>query len=183
MVSTSAPIAIRLSRGNQRRRLNTDTPTIPPSTTNEQQRQPPAPERTTALISYRRADELFENLQQRMTQLRQMQNAQMIRRSERQHLDDMINELLENCSEISDVLAMSSDICSEHVLNALHHFTSIKNADLESCVICKVDFARCNLKKRPIVKTSCDHVFHRECLKKWMVASDNLTCPLCRSRV
>jgi len=179
-------ITFYLGRANQRRRLNNEanTPTVAPSSNERQrERQPSVPERTTALISYRRADELFENLQQRMTQLRQMQNAQMIRRSQRQHLDDMINELLENCSEISDVLAMSSDICSEHVLDALYHFASIKNVDAESCAICKVDFARCNLKRKPVVKTSCNHAFHRECLKKWMVASDNLTCPLCRSRV
>jgi len=198
-------IMFHLGRSNQRRRLNTNTSTssLPPSndrrtvrrnasTNTETQSTPPAStttqvtvRRQTALISYRRADELFEHLQQRMTELRELQNAQMIRRSQRQHLDSMVDELLENCSEISDVLSMSPTSCSEHVLNTMHFFKSLPASYIgTSCVICNVDFtSRTNLKKRPIVKTSCNHVFHRECLKKWMIASDNLTCPLCRSRV
>merc|ERR1711862_239783 len=50
-----------------------------------------------ALISYRRADELFDHLQARMALLREMQNAQMMRRSQSQKLNVMVTRLLEGC--------------------------------------------------------------------------------------
>lgn len=40
----------------------------------------------------------------------------------------------------------------------------------EECSICL------NILNRSILKTECNHFFHKECLTKWK----NKTCPLCR---
>jgi len=47
----------------------------------------------------------------------------------------------------------------------------------ENCSIC---LGRLN-KNMKVVKTSCNHVFHSKCLKKWII--DNQKCPLCRKNI
>ncbi len=43
------------------------------------------------------------------------------------------------------------------------------------CAICREEYsARCH-------KTKCDHIFHTECLNKWLKAGEN--CPLCRADI
>jgi len=51
-------------------------------------------------------------------------------------------------------------------------------AVLESaeCSICMVGFQDSDL---PIIKTNCNHIFHKDCLKNWLERF-NRNCPLCR---
>jgi len=55
---------------------------------------------------------------------------------------------------------------------------TLSSADLQenpSCSICMEEY--CGTK--PIVKTACGHIFHKQCLKNWLQVDK--TCPLCRS--
>ena len=36
---------------------------------------------------------------------------------------------------------------------------------------------------RGVLQTTCRHVFHTNCLKRWMVHHQTLTCPMCRSSI
>lgn len=36
---------------------------------------------------------------------------------------------------------------------------------------------------RGLFKTSCNHVFHSKCIRRWMVTHKNLTCPMCRQPI
>ena len=99
-------------------------------------------------------------------------------------LDPKVDLLLEGCIEISDLSSMSPASYSNQAANGSRHFETIPSPDIaQSCVICQDDFGRCDSERKPIVKTSCDHLFHRGCLKKWMITSSNLTCPVCRSPI
>lgn len=51
-----------------------------------------------------------------------------------------------------------------------------KEKNKDKCVICFE-----NLKNNLVVKTPCNHLVHRKCLKKWLL--DNKTCPLCRKNI
>lgn len=46
----------------------------------------------------------------------------------------------------------------------------------DKCIICFE-----NLKNNLTVKTPCNHLVHRKCLKKWLL--DNNNCPLCRNEI
>lgn len=39
------------------------------------------------------------------------------------------------------------------------------------------------IRGRGVVRTTCTHIFHTRCLKRWMVGHNNLTCPMCRSSI
>jgi hypothetical protein len=45
----------------------------------------------------------------------------------------------------------------------------------DDCPICFT-----NLGTNDMIKTNCDHVFHKECLNKWLEVNDS--CPVCRRR-
>lgn len=39
------------------------------------------------------------------------------------------------------------------------------------------------IKGRGLFKTSCNHVFHAKCMRRWMVTHKHLTCPMCRQPI
>lgn len=52
----------------------------------------------------------------------------------------------------------------------------VKDSD-QQCVICLSDFN----KEEEAVKTSCNHLYHKECLRTWF--KENNSCPTCRKTV
>lgn len=50
--------------------------------------------------------------------------------------------------------------------------TEEEKNNVECCVICLME------EKENLVKLSCQHVFHKECIKRWLLNSNN--CPICR---
>lgn len=48
----------------------------------------------------------------------------------------------------------------------------------KECSICMIEFND----GKAIVKTSCNHVFHQDCIRKWLERF-NKTCPLCREEL
>ena len=92
---------------------------------------------------------------------------------------ELMEELKEGCALATRAHSMSANSSSEHVLKQSHHHVSVPSSDVaSSCVICNAYFSSCDLRQKPIVKASCNHLFQRECLKKWMITSDDLKCPL-----
>ena len=192
-------VILHLERSTQRRRLNTDTPnsvSAPQEAREEGQiaaRRTPQQARPALLsiriarelnwriersqLLYNSCDELRKAVQEKKMintygAVHELQLFNTLTKHLREHQNDMINEA-------TRIEAMSAASSSEHVLEHLHHCACVPSSDVaSSCVVCNDDFSGCDL----IVKTSCNHVFHRECLKNWMIASDNVKCPLCRSR-
>ena len=55
-------------------------------------------------------------------------------------------------------------------------FSTIKDKKITKCTICIEDFQDENI----VSVTPCNHIFHFECIKKWMVNDINhIKCPLC----
>ena len=50
--------------------------------------------------------------------------------------------------------------------------TEEEKNNVECCVICLME------EKENLVKLSCQHVFHKECIRRWLLNSNN--CPVCR---
>ena len=48
------------------------------------------------------------------------------------------------------------------------------------CVICIEDYER---GERCFVMPGCAHMFHRECMRKWLRQGNNPTCPICRAKL
>lgn len=55
----------------------------------------------------------------------------------------------------------------------------INNIFKDDCAICYESLKGSNEDK--IYKTPCTHIFHAECLKKWV--RSKLECPLCRAKL
>ena len=54
---------------------------------------------------------------------------------------------------------------------------------VKTCIICMESFSFPNpnlLINHLIVRTPCGHLFHKECLQRWMNMDQNPTCPKCR---
>lgn len=48
----------------------------------------------------------------------------------------------------------------------------------DTCQICLEDYQE----NRIVVKTPCNHIFHKKCIKKWF-CDTNVKCPLCREDI
>jgi len=57
---------------------------------------------------------------------------------------------------------------------------------LKHCVICLEEFC-CGSEEQYIVRTKCMHVFHEQCVAKWImqcgITNPQYPCPLCRSQI
>lgn len=51
-----------------------------------------------------------------------------------------------------------------------------KNNDNQDCSICLEKISNV------FYKTTCDHLFHYNCIKKWFITNKNITCPYCRKK-
>ena len=58
--------------------------------------------------------------------------------------------------------------------------SQIRNSSKYKCCICMSMFTESTSANKTVV-TKCDHVFHRECIQKWIAASRR--CPLCASDI
>jgi hypothetical protein len=73
---------------------------------------------------------------------------------------------------------------SMNILNSLEDFTFSSNDinknndkdDNHKCPICLENLENINK------KTNCNHIFHKECISKWININKN-TCPLCRNKL
>jgi hypothetical protein len=55
---------------------------------------------------------------------------------------------------------------------------SEKNMELVDCQICQTQYES---EDEVIILPECNHYFHSDCIKKWLLEYDN-TCPLCRKK-
>ena len=53
----------------------------------------------------------------------------------------------------------------------------LKNKDI--CCICLQNFKE----KEKVRKLPCKHNFHKKCIDKWFSKADDLSCPICRSKL
>lgn len=49
----------------------------------------------------------------------------------------------------------------------------------EECSIC-LDYLS---KDNKIIKLECDHIYHSECIKEWLLRDKDNNCPLCRNNI
>ena len=57
-----------------------------------------------------------------------------------------------------------------------HIITHYDLEDINECPICMVDY-----KENEITKiTSCGHIFHTECIDRWIKKKKAYNCPICR---
>ena len=80
---------------------------------------------------------------------------------------------------------IENELTMDHLINRCQHvkrhdMLALKEAteedvDMdEECVICQ-----CTISKHTSDKNPCGHMFHRECISRWL--SKNYTCPICRA--
>ena len=78
----------------------------------------------------------------------------------------------------SDTFAMNPTSPSEIKLKAVRFSIEMNAYALPSCVICLNEYLIISFETgAEVTKTSCDHVFHTECLLQWMQAAKR-SCPL-----
>ncbi|VVA93583.1 unnamed protein product [Arabis nemorensis] len=58
-------------------------------------------------------------------------------------------------------------------------FSDLNRPESECCAVCLYDFENDDEIRR---LTNCTHIFHRECLDRWMMGYNQMTCPLCRTQ-
>ncbi|KAG9133529.1 hypothetical protein Leryth_019438 [Lithospermum erythrorhizon] len=67
----------------------------------------------------------------------------------------------------------------DNFFDRIRYFESEDDCSSIECSVCL-----CEIEEGDEVRElSCDHLFHRECLDKWIIGYGNITCPLCRSYV
>ena len=60
-----------------------------------------------------------------------------------------------------------------------------KYIDKYTCGICLDSNGKLiiNRKKNYKIITPCGHIFHKQCLKKWLQTDHKKTCPICRTKI
>ncbi len=60
-----------------------------------------------------------------------------------------------------------------------HKYSEIsRDAKITKCSICTEDF----VENDDVIKTKCDHIFHRDCIKPWL-CNESVKCPICREEI
>jgi cbb3-type cytochrome oxidase subunit 3 len=97
-------------------------------------------------------------------------------------LNNIINVLnhneLEHINENQAKIKMTKTLINNYLDNELKgkKFSSINDKKITKCTICIEDFQDENI----VSVTPCNHIFHFECIKKWMINDINhIKCPLC----
>ena len=100
------------------------------------------------------------------------------------YLEDDIESLRRKISELNRQMLIRKSESEEIRLamifvntNTVYKPSIIENDDNESCSICC-----CEMTKETSGRLyECSHVFHHDCIKKWFLHKDSLTCPICRT--
>ncbi|CAN7090559.1 unnamed protein product, partial [Brassica rapa subsp. narinosa] len=58
-------------------------------------------------------------------------------------------------------------------------FSDLNRPESECCAVCLYDFENDDEIRR---LTNCRHIFHKECLDRWIMDYSQMTCPLCRTQ-
>lgn len=58
-------------------------------------------------------------------------------------------------------------------------FVRTRSRSQQQCTVCLQDVGI----EEDSVQTSCQHLFHKECLTHWVETSKTLQCPICRSDI
>jgi len=60
------------------------------------------------------------------------------------------------------------------------------SSSMKECAICLEEFC-CGSEEQHIVRTKCMHVFHEQCVAKWIIncaiTNPQYPCPMCRSQI
>ncbi|XAR49067.1 hypothetical protein NMG60_11032113 [Bertholletia excelsa] len=59
--------------------------------------------------------------------------------------------------------------------------TRRSNSEGQRCAVCLEDIR--SRGKQPVVKLSCSHKYHSDCLRPWLAAADHPNCPCCRTPI
>ncbi|KAG9151898.1 hypothetical protein Leryth_002169 [Lithospermum erythrorhizon] len=65
-----------------------------------------------------------------------------------------------------------------HLINGVRYFEREDDCSSVECCVCLSEIEEGDETR----EISCDHLFHRECLDRW-IGYGNITCPLCRNCV
>ena len=72
------------------------------------------------------------------------------------------------------------------LIKSLDNISTLTDYSLEQCSICAEVLENDNIRKLTCsMRSSCagDHIFHEECLMKWIVDKSARKCPLCRTDI
>ena len=80
---------------------------------------------------------------------------------------------------VRGVMEQEVGVCEEEFERAC---TSTPNSDHDPSCVCSI----CMIPLRTgdegcVTLAVCNHTFHRNCLREWMVSRDHHTCPMCRA--
>ncbi len=78
----------------------------------------------------------------------------------------------------SDVKVVISEEQFDEDLNHFEYQEIKDEAKNTKCSICTDEFINNDM----VVKTKCDHVFHRDCIKPWL-CNESVKCPICREEI
>jgi hypothetical protein len=78
----------------------------------------------------------------------------------------------------SDVKVVITEEQFEEDLEHYKYGEISSDAKITKCSICTEDF----VENDDVIKTKCDHIFHRDCIKPWL-CNESVKCPICREEI
>jgi hypothetical protein len=109
------------------------------------------------------------------------------------HIDHVLDDFIDIMEQVPNITEFIASMnrgnpikkANDKMINSLitHEYGSVEFKSyveennlkpLETCSICLTDFEE----EETVKWTKCNHLFHDECISKWL--KENISCPLCR---
>lgn len=92
-----------------------------------------------------------------------------------------IPEFQEEINRIQEALNELQEQINRHRSpeSYMHEITNETLNTDDTCSICLGNYTDCDMKIMEL--NTCKHIFHSDCVAKWVETSHNYTCPLCRT--
>ena len=81
-------------------------------------------------------------------------------------------------SQSKSILVKNKETSLREVSREIRNDTECLLDELDELNGCSICLDTIEIDEKEIIKTDCNHYFHKECLKEWF--SKSLSCPLCR---